>query len=604
MMNMNAARPERVARMTGVVETVAMSLAVALGWLIALLATPALVGCGKDSSPPEPRQAGAPSGDSGSSAKSARAKQRPKPSGETIDLIFPYGSEKKLWLEQVTDAFNSENRTIGSGKMVVVEPRAMGSGESVEEILSGRIEAHLVSPASSAFIKLGNARSQAQTGGPLVGATQDLVLSPVVIAMWKPMAEAIGWGKKPIGWGEILQLTKSPDGWTSYGFAQWGSFRFGHTHPEYSNSGLMAIIAQAYWGAGKVAGLTGEDLANPAVAESMSGIQRSIVHYGDSTGFFGRKLFAGGPEYLAAAVLYENVVIESYDRSKYDTSFPVVAVYPKEGTFWSEHPVGVIERPWVTPEHQEAARMYIAYLLERPRQEAAMAFGFRPSDVTIPLASPLDAAHGIDPTEPKTVLETPSADVIAGVLDLWRVNKKHSHVALVLDTSGSMKKDQRIKYARDGASQLIEMLGEEDMFSFMPFSSRPTWAQQGVKIKDSREKARQTAMSVLAEGGTALYDSVSQAFDYLQGRKERDTITAIVVLTDGQDTDSKMSLQALLEKVKSDEETKSVRIFTIRYGNEASKDALQKIADETQGKYFEGTPENVRQVFKEIATFF
>ena len=34
-------------------------------------------------------------------------------------------------------------------------------------------------------------------------------------------------------------------------------------------------------------------------------------------------------------------------------------VYPKEGTFWSDHPVGIVDREWVTPERREAAEIYI-----------------------------------------------------------------------------------------------------------------------------------------------------------------------------------------------------------------------------------------------------
>jgi Ca-activated chloride channel homolog len=102
-----------------------------------------------------------------------------------------------------------------------------------------------------------------------------------------------------------------------------------------------------------------------------------MVHYGSSTGFFGRKLFDSGPEYLSAAVLYESMVVESYGNAK-TMAFPVVALYPKEGTFWSDHPVGIVERDWVTPERREAAQTYINYLLAAQSQQKALAYGFRP----------------------------------------------------------------------------------------------------------------------------------------------------------------------------------------------------------------------------------
>src|SRR4029077_13963171 len=153
----------------------------------------------------------------------------------------------------------------------------------------------------------------------------------------------------------------------------------------------------------KKGGLTVADIDKPSTAQFVAGIERSVVHYGSSTGFFGRKMFQNGPEYLSAAVMYENMVTESYG-SQYSLPFPVVAIYPKEGTFWSDHPVGVGQRPGVTPENREAARIYIDYLLAKPQQEKAIPHGFRPGAVDVPLASPIDTAHGVDPKEPLTTL--------------------------------------------------------------------------------------------------------------------------------------------------------------------------------------------------------
>ena len=53
-------------------------------------------------------------------------------------------------------------------------------------------------------------------------------------------------------------------------------------------------------------------------------------------------------------MLYENKVTESYGQS--NLAFPVVAIYPKEGTFGSDHPIGIVDRDWVTPEHRDAAK--------------------------------------------------------------------------------------------------------------------------------------------------------------------------------------------------------------------------------------------------------
>jgi Ca-activated chloride channel homolog len=536
-----------------------------------------------------------------SSTREGASSEQP-PAG-SLELVFPYGSEKEKWIGDVTRDFNQQHIKTRSGKTIFVSALPMGSGETVDNILSGRLQAHLASPASAAFIKLGNAESRSKTGKDLIASTDNLVLSPVVIAMWKPMAEAIGWGKKPVGWTDILALARNEKGWQAYGYPQWGKFKFGHTHPEYSNSGLISLFAEAYAASGKTAGLTLADLDRLAFKQFFGGVEQSVVHYGSSTGFFGRKMFANGPEYLSAAVLYESMVVESYAQE--NLAFPIVAIYPKEGTFWSDHPVGVVEREWVTPEHRDAAKVYIQYLLARPQQLKAMQYGFRPALVDLPLAAPLDAAHGMNPQEPKTTLEVPSADIINGILQVWRAQKKHSNVVLVLDTSGSMNEEGKIQSAREGAKQLVQLLDDGDTFSFLPFSSELHWAQRSASVKSERANLVTQISSLFAGGGTALYDAIDAAYQQLASAEPGESkIQAVVVLTDGEDTESKMKLEQLMERIKFNGETRAIHIFTIAYGKDARKDILQKIADATQAKFYVGTPQNIVEVFRDISTFF
>jgi Ca-activated chloride channel family protein len=141
-----------------------------------------------------------------------------------LEVLFAYGSEKEEWIKAVTADYNKSRPKTTSGKIVTVRAIPMGSGECMDRVANGSLKANLVSPASGIFIKLANAEVRTRTGKDLVGETENLVLSPVVIAVWKPMAEALGWGTKPVGWGEILSLSKNPDGWGSLQAPQWGQF--------------------------------------------------------------------------------------------------------------------------------------------------------------------------------------------------------------------------------------------------------------------------------------------------------------------------------------------------------------------------------------------
>lgn len=520
-----------------------------------------------------------------------------------IRLVFTYGSEKQKWVEDVTAAFNNGGVKSATGKHITVQAIPKGSGEVVEDLLSGNDHADLTSPASGVFVKLGNARSKAATGQELIGSTQNLLLSPVVIAMWKPMAEAIGWGKKSIGWNDILTLARDKKGWSGYGYPQWGAFKFGHTHPAYSNSGIISLIAENYAATGKVHGLTLADVNSPKTKDFVRGIENSVVHYGSSTGFFGRKLFESGPEYLSAAVLYESMVVESYKQPN-SMPFPVVAIYPKEGTFWSDHPVGIVNRDWVTPERKAAAQVYIDYLLAKAQQEKALSYGFRPGSTDIAVGYPVDEAHGVDPKQPTTTLEVPPPDVIAAIQAQWDgAEKKAADVTLVLDTSGSMQDDGKLTNAKTGVKQLLSLLGDKDDFSLLQFSDTSSWATKDEALGVSRKASINAVDSLFPGGQTALYDAVDQGYAHLQERPP-DHIRALIVLTDGDDTASKGALTDLLKKIHADGESRTIRIFTIAYGSDAQKGVLEQVANASQGKAYTGTPGNIVEVFRDISTFF
>lgn len=544
----------------------------------------------------------------------------------SVTIDFAYSSEKALWIEEVTDLFNKGTYKIANGKRIQVTLHAEGSGEMMRKLLAGKLKAHLVSPASDDAIVLADAESKEKTGQVLIGPTTDIVRSPVVIAMWEPMAKAMGWGKKPIGWAEIISMADQPEGWGAFDYPRWGKFKLGHTHPLFSNSGLMALLAEVYACRRKEDKLTLNDLQSTDVRDCVEAIEKTVIHYGDSTGFFGRKMFTEGPEYLSASVLYENMVIESYSSTYKDNlQFPIVAIYPKEGTFWSNHPTGAVQRDWVTDEHREAIQVYLDFLLARPQQELAMKHGFRPVDTTIPLVAPLDTAHGIDPQEPKVLLPIPSVEVIQAVLkDLWVERKKHANVVLTIDTSGSMRQAQKIVNARQGVLKALSLMEDADYLSLLTFNDQLDWSNpaiKGIQLEKGRKAIENQIKTLFAGGDTALYNAIAEAYHYLQTNPKPDLIAAVIVLSDGREaSDSvetiavsadgqktqaeKVTLEKLLEQVKFNSESKAIRIYTIAYGADADKTILQKIATISEGEFIEGTPENIEALFYKLFTTF
>jgi Ca-activated chloride channel family protein len=195
-----------------------------------------------------------------------------------IDMV--YGSEKEDWLEPLVETFNASKVRTESGAIIEVQATPMGSIESAREINDGTLQPTVWSPASSIYLPVANAEWRQNHADDLFSGTpNDLVLSPVVIAMWKPMAEALGWPDKALGWTDIGEMAFSEEGWSAFGYPEWGAFKFGHTHPEYSNSGICSVIASTYAGADKQRDLTLDDLANQNTIDFLSAVEKSIIHY-------------------------------------------------------------------------------------------------------------------------------------------------------------------------------------------------------------------------------------------------------------------------------------------------------------------------------------
>jgi len=519
-----------------------------------------------------------------------------------------YGSEKQAWLDPLVKQFNDEHNKTADGKSIVIVATAMGSIESVRGISDGTLQPTVWSPASSVYIPVANAEWKKTHADDLVSGTpKDLVLSPVVIAMWRPMAQALGWPDKALGWADIAQLATSADGWTAYQHPEWGRFKFGHTHPEYSNSGIVSIIAETYAGLGKQRGLTISDLQSSELNKFMNDVEGSVIHYGTSTGFFGDRMFERGPSYLSAAVLYENLIVaqETKRISGQSSQIPVVAIYPKEGTFWSNHPYVIVNAPWVTAEQKEAAGIFESFLLDKPQQLKALELGFRPADPSIPLSSPLDAQHGADPKQPQTILEIPSATVIEGIQALWHQTKKPVDLIVVMDISGSMQGD-KITSARASLLQFIKKLDDRDRLRIDLFNDKITTLTPLSPIAGKRQQVLDSVSGIFEQNSTSLYDAILKAYQDLQTEGDPNHIRALVVLSDGEDTVSYATLDQVIAKITGSESEggNAIKVFTIAFGADANSDILKKIADPSGGKQYDSSPENIQKIYDDIATFF
>jgi Ca-activated chloride channel family protein len=543
-------------------------------------------------------------------APAAGTTAEPEAPKGAITIEISSSNTKEDWMNAVTARFNQESHKLSSGEVIFVKVSHVTSGGSQKAILDGKSKPTVWSPGDQSWIDGANQVWRDRTGQQLdPDPCPPTVLAPIGFAMWRPMAEALGWPDKPISWEDLVKLSSDPNGWSSLGHSEWAQFKFGHTHPGFSNTGLLMLTSLAYSTMNKTSGLTVEEIYSEQVQQAFKGLEQNTYHYGIQNRPLMQLLAQRGPDYLHAVTSSEAEVLKTNAEFAKTMRFQLVFIFPAKGTYWSEQPYCILDGDWVSEQQKEAAKVFRDYLLSSEIQALAIDYYLRPIDETIPLHAPLALENGADPRVTRAsvpALASPSAEMADAVKDVFHLTKKKATIVLVLDTSGSME-GEKIKNAIESSVNFVKRLDKEDEIYAYNFSGVGVHDVGGGRSADVSETLVKTLDGLFASGGTPLYDAVCQSVqkvNQLQAEDEANgerRLYGIVLLSDGQDTASSISQNQMFNCLPSGENVSGVKIFTIAYGEDADADLMLRIANRTNGKSFTGDPDMIESIYNSIS---
>jgi Ca-activated chloride channel homolog len=563
-----------------------------------------------------------------------------------IGVDMEVSPEKVDLLTDLAKRFNDSDRANVDDECIAVRVAKKSSGEGASLLAEDWPDPKangprpvVWSPAASAWGEVVNQRRADQGKNAIAPTGKPFMLTPLVIAMPQPMAEALGYPNTPLGYGDILRLANDPAGWGAFGHPEWGPFRLGKTNPNFSTSALNATIAQYYAASGKTSGLTLEDLNRPDVDAFARAIESSVVHYGDTTLTFLNNLYRAdqrgtGLSYVSAVAVEEKSVID-FNKGNPDgildpgekarpPRVPLVAIYPKEGTLFSDNPFYTVDAPWVSAKEKRAAAKFEQYVQQPGNQRRVLRFGFRPGNPRVAIGAPIEAKYGVDPNQPQTRLELPSPPVLVGLIDRWGQNRKSARVLMVIDVSGSMGEPAggeggptKLDLAKKAAVDALGQFKPEDDVGLWIFSTEisrtdPTDYLELVPIAPigaQRETIAAKINDLVPTQGTPLYTVTKAADDRLVQTFDAGRINAVLLLTDGKNEDPKNDdLNALLRTLRSRNEgqvANPVRVFPIAYGQDADLPALKRIAEATNATVYDAAdPASIGKVFLAVVSNF
>ena len=219
---------------------------------------------------------------------------------------------------------------------------------------------------------------------------------------------------------------------------------------------------------------------------------------------------------------------------------------------------------------------------------------------------PSAAAEGVEVSEartdqyPRVIVRfaanledgTPITDIKPGQLLVWengqaqeqvdlfslRESSAEVWISLVMDVSGSMNDEDRLNQAKQAAKAFVARLRSKDRTSIVTFSDKVLLQQQPTGDPGVLGRAID---ALQAKGPTRLYDGlergIAESLRARQGARR-----AVVLLSDGDDTDSVSELDAVLQPAIEHK----IPVYTIGLGTESQAEVLTRIAAETRGRYY------------------
>ncbi|HEX2313423.1 MAG TPA: extracellular solute-binding protein [Thermomonospora sp.] len=414
--------------------------------------------------------------------------------------------------------------------------------------------------------------------------------SPVVLGVRQSAAKRLGWDTRPPTWADIAEAAAAK------------KFTYGMTSPAASNSGFSALVAvaSALAGSGSALDAASVDRAAPRLREFFAGQTLTA----GSSGWLSDAYLRRQGALLDGLVNYESV-LRSLNASG-RLREPLTIVYPRDGVVSADYPLTLLAS--APAEARESHRRLGEYLRRpdvqrrimteahrRPVNPQVRPDGFAAMPPELPFPARLDAVDAL----------------LGAYFDKIR---RPSRTLYVIDTSGSMD-GERIEALRTALVALTggagAPSGRYDRFhnreevTLIPFGSAP--GEPRVHTVPARApeaelgRIREFARGLTAGGETAIYDSLTRAYQVAdqQAARDPDRFTSIVLMSDGENT-SGTDFEAFRARFGGlPERVRGVPVFPVLFG-EAAVDEMKALAELTGGRVFDARSQSLDVVFREI----
>ena len=199
----------------------------------------------------------------------------------------------------------------------------------------------------------------------------------------------------------------------------------------------------------------------------------------------------------------EEATLLDFNKTRPQGQPKLVAIYPKEGTFFSDDPFMVLNAPWVTPAQKQARaglpRVARARRSRRrwPRRTASARANPTPKPV-----APITAANGVDPTEPKRAARRcPSRKVLARIKDAWHADRKPANIdARRRHVAARCTSENKLEQAKQGLQMFLAQLSPRDRVGLIYFDDTIRSGAPIAPFKPNAPRCKRLVGGLIADG--------------------------------------------------------------------------------------------------------
>ena len=466
---------------------------------------------------------------------------------------------------------------------VKLEFEYIGTLDGTEALLSGNDR-----PWDATWFPSNRYLSLFPEGADLLAQSESIMRSPVVLGLKPEVAAKLGWGadSQPT-WLQVVEAV------------QRGELSYGMTSPISSNSGFTTLIQMttALSGTGTV--LTPENIASTtAQLKSFATGQRLAS---GSSGWLAEK-FTEQPQSVDGIFNYESVLAALQVDGK-----SLEIIIPSDGVVTSDYPLSLLKG--ADEATTQSYQKVVEWLLTDSAQQRIADETHRRTTATPPA---MDAS----------VFELPfpnQLETVQTMLETWISQvKKPSNMVFAIDTSGSMGDGDRMQQLQSALQVLSgnHSSGTASLLQLQP-RERITYLEFADSLKSeftvdipTDQAGYASAMSEInskiegyyPRGGTAIYDTVAQAYEAAVAGASQDRISSIVLLTDGENNEGMRSgdFENWYRDFKSKHpEAADIPVYTVHFGD-SNKSELEALATLTGGRTFDAKSESLTAAFREI----